>query len=201
MLDAVNAIDPALLTRRDAAMLIRSCTSTRISSASSIWRQKSEWACSIHPCRWSDTWSQRSIVIKWFPQHQRPARFAGAATGTPACGTGTFLIAAALAASDAARTEYGDGSVAFEIAGLANRLHGFEILVGPYTVAHYRLLREMAAVGAYPDHRLPIYLADTLAAPGEATGITPRLGFMSGPIVNERRAADALKRDTPIIAI
>ena len=119
----------------------------------------------------------------------------------PACGTGTFLIAAALAAAEAARAEYGDGGVPAEITALASRLHGFELLVGPYTVAHYRLLREMDRLGARPDHRLSIYLADTLAAPGEAAGITARLGFMSGPIVEERRAADVLKRDTPIIAI
>jgi predicted helicase len=85
---------------------------------------------------------------------------------------------------------------------LANRLHAFELLVIPYTVAHYRLLREVAAVtGKMPAGRLPIYLADTLAAPRDTKGLTPHLGFMAGPIVGERRAADKLKRETPIIAI
>jgi len=72
----------------------------------------------------------------------------------------------------------------------------------PYTVAHYRLLREVAAVtGKMPAGRLPIYLADTLAPPRDTKGLTPHLGFMAGPIVEERRAADTLKRETPIIAI
>src|SRR5205085_4965487 len=95
----------------------------------------------------------------------------------------------------------GEGALAQEIAALGSRLHGFELLVGPYTVAHYRLLREMKAHGTTPAERLPIYMADTLAAAVGAIGITPRLGFMAGPIVEERRAADMLKRDTPIIAI
>jgi len=119
----------------------------------------------------------------------------------PACGTGTFLIAAAVTAAEGARASWGEGSVGNEIAALGSRLHGFELLVGPYTVAHYRLLREMKAHGATPAQRLPIYLADTLAAPTEAIGITPHLGFMAVPIVQERRDADTLKRDTPIIAI
>lgn len=119
----------------------------------------------------------------------------------PACGTGTFLIAAAAAGAETARASLGEGAVAEAVAAFARRLHGFELLVGPYTVANYRLLREVAATGAAPAGRLPIYLADTLAPPRDATGITSHLGFMSVPIVAERRAADALKRDTPIIAI
>lgn len=119
----------------------------------------------------------------------------------PACGTGTFLIAAADHCMQAARNSFGDGSVSGEMASLATRLHGFELLVGPYTVAHYRMLRELAAVGAQPNRRLPIFLADTLAPPRDAAGITAHLGFLAGPIVAERRDADALKRDTPILAI
>ncbi len=119
----------------------------------------------------------------------------------PACGTGTFLIAAATRVAASVRASMGEGAVAAEIAALANRLHGFELLVGPYTVAHYRMLREVAAHGTLPVGRLPIYLADTLAPPTGAVGVTSHLGFMSAPIVAERQAADTLKRDTPIIAI
>jgi hypothetical protein len=119
----------------------------------------------------------------------------------PACGTGTFLIAAANLVAEASRETMGEGAVAGEIAALATRLHGFEILVGPYTVAHYRLLREVAGHHVLPIRRLLIYLADTLTPPAGALGITPHLGFMAAPIVAERQAADALKRETPIIAI
>jgi hypothetical protein len=119
----------------------------------------------------------------------------------PACGTGTFLIAAASAAAEAVRERYGEGAVAQEMAALAARLHGFEVLVGPYTVAHYRMLREMAASNVVPTTRLPIFLADTLAAPAGAAGVVAHLGFLAAPIVEERRGADALKRQTPILAI
>ena len=120
----------------------------------------------------------------------------------PACGTGTFLIAAATHGLARIRERYGEGAAATEMEALANRLHAFELLVIPYTVAHYRLLREVAAVtGKMPAGRLPIYLADTLAPPRDTRGLTPHLGFMAGPIVEERRAADTLKRETPIIAI
>jgi predicted helicase len=83
----------------------------------------------------------------------------------------------------------------------SQRSNGFELLVGPYTVAHYRLLREVAAHHVVPRQRLPIFLTDTLAPPAGALGITSHLGFMAAPIVEERRGADQLKRDTPIIAI
>ena len=120
----------------------------------------------------------------------------------PACGTGTFLIAAASHAMMQIRARYGDGSAAAEMEALAARLHGFELLVGPYTVAHYRMLREVAATtGSMPTHRMPVFLADTLAAPRDGAGITAHLAFLSGPIVDERRDADTLKRTMPIIAI
>lgn len=98
----------------------------------------------------------------------------------PACGTGTFLIAAVAQAAAMAATRHGAGAVASEIAGLAGRLHGMERLIGPYTVAQYRLRREIASHGAVPAHHLPIRLADALPPPA---------------------AADALKQTAPIVAI
>jgi hypothetical protein len=119
----------------------------------------------------------------------------------PACGTGTFLLAAASAAAERAAREMGEGAVAGELTKLAKRLYGFELLVGPYTVAHYRLQRELLAAGASLATRLKIYLADTLAAATDAPSVTPHLGFMSHPIVEERKQADAVKARTKIIAI
>lgn len=119
----------------------------------------------------------------------------------PACGTGTFPIAIAERVADEVRATLGDGALEAERAALAQRLHGLELLVGPYTVAHYRLLRELSPPGRPLATRLPIYLADTLSPPTGAVGVVSRLGFMSAPIVAERAAADALKRDRPILAI
>lgn len=119
----------------------------------------------------------------------------------PACGTGTFLVAAAAHAAAVAAARHGEGAVAAERASLARRLHGFELLVGPYTVAHYRLLRELGG-GAAGAGRLPIYLADTLRPPGMAGGVTARLGELLGEsLVEERRAADRVKNEEEILAI
>jgi hypothetical protein len=118
----------------------------------------------------------------------------------PACGTGTFLIAAANAVARNAALTYGQGAIAAEVSAFAQRVHGFELLVGPYTVAHYRMLREVAGHGGAAAH-LPIYLTDTLAPPAAAAGVQPHLAFLSAPMVAERRAADAVKRDIPILVI
>jgi Type ISP C-terminal specificity domain/N-6 DNA Methylase len=118
----------------------------------------------------------------------------------PACGTGTFLIAAASAVARSATAAYGEGARGAEVSAFAQRVHGFELLVGPYTVAHYRMLREVAAHGGTAAH-LPIYLTDTLAPPAGAAGVQPHLAFLSAPMMAEREAADAVKREIPILAI
>jgi predicted helicase len=118
----------------------------------------------------------------------------------PACGTGTFLIAATASVAAAVTTRYGEGAIAAEVSSFAQRMHGFELLVGPYTVAHYRMLRAIAGHGGTVAH-LPIYLTDTLAPPAGAAGVEPHLAFLSAPMVAEREAADAVKHAAPIIAI
>lgn len=118
----------------------------------------------------------------------------------PACGTGTFLIAAADAAAEEAEARFGNGAVPAEISAFALRMHGFELLVGPYTVAHFRMLREVAGRGGSVE-RLPIFLTDTLAPPAGADGLQPRLAFLSAPMVAEREASDSVKRDAPILVV
>jgi hypothetical protein len=118
----------------------------------------------------------------------------------PACGTGTFLIASAGLVASQSAARFGTGSVGAEVTGFAQRMNGFEILVGPYTVAHYRMLREVKGRGGTVAH-LPIFLADTLAPPAGITGVATHLDFMGAPMVAEREAADTVKRDAPILAI
>ena len=118
----------------------------------------------------------------------------------PACGTGTFLIAAAGAVAEAASARYGAGMVPSEMSAFAQRMNGLELLVGPYTVAHYRMLREVTGHGGTAAH-LPIYLADTLAPPAGAAQVVTPLAFMGAPMVAERQAADRVKQDAPVLAI
>ena len=118
----------------------------------------------------------------------------------PACGTGTFLISATNLVAEAARERYGDGAVAAEVSDFARRMHGFELLVGPYTVAHYRMLREVVGHGGSAEH-LPIYLTDTLAPPAGTEGVEAHLAFLSAPMVAERVAADEVKQNARILCV
>lgn len=125
----------------------------------------------------------------------------------PATGTGTFLlgIAERVRAQEAAA---GAGMAGLALQNLAHRMFGFELLVGPYAVAHYRLHHALhrphpeAEPQAEPLElpRLGVYLADTLAEPGAAAAIGP-LGFVSDGIADERREANRIKAEHPILAI
>jgi len=122
----------------------------------------------------------------------------------PATGTGTFLLGIAERVREQAEGEAGEGMAALALQDLARRMFGFELLVGPYAVAHYRLhhaLRRPRPEGEpvrLP--RLGVYLADTLAQPGAAAPLGP-LGFVSEGIADERREANRIKAEQPILAI
>ena len=123
----------------------------------------------------------------------------------PATGTGTFLLGVAERVRDRTAAEAGPGMAALALRDLAGRMFGFELLVGPYAVAHYRLhhaLRESDGEEAGPARlpRLGVYLTDTLAEPGAAAPIGP-LGFVSDGIADERRRANEIKEHKPILAI
>ncbi len=125
----------------------------------------------------------------------------------PATGTGTFLLGIAERVW-AQEAEAGEGMAALALQGLARRMFGFELLVGPYAVAHYRLhhaLRRPRGAGEGPENpldlpRLGVYLADTLAEPGAAAPAGP-LGFVAAGIADERHEANRIKTEQPILAI
>src|SRR6266478_1991891 len=91
---------------------------------------------------------------------------------------------------------------------LASRMFGFELLVGPYAVAHYRLhhaLRRPRGAREGPENplqlpRLGVYPADTLAEP-DAAAPAGRLGFVAAGIADERHEANRIKTEQPILAI
>jgi hypothetical protein len=126
----------------------------------------------------------------------------------PATGTGTFLLGIAERVREQQEAAGGGGMAALALHDLASRMFGFELLVGPYAVAHYRLhhalsrRREEAPADAPPLDlpRLGVYLADTLARPGAAAPAGP-LGFVSEGIRDERREANRIKSEQQILAI
>lgn len=124
----------------------------------------------------------------------------------PATGTGTFLLGVA----DRLRREVsetdGPGQVPAALRGLASRMYGFELLIGPYAVAHYRLHHTLARDKdgkIDPTFKLPrlgVYLTDTLAKPGTASTLGS-LGFVSEGIKDERALSDHVKARQEVLAI
>ncbi len=127
----------------------------------------------------------------------------------PAVGTGTYPVAVARHALDAVK-DYGPGQMAETARLLAKNIHGFEILVGPYSVAHLRLRETLLAplrraaeeAGQDPNEatlntRINIYLANTLESPN----VTPTgaLSLSTQSLVAEHDAAQSLKRDRRIL--
>lgn len=126
----------------------------------------------------------------------------------PATGTGTFLLGVAERVRDQVLADASPAEAAMALAELARRMYGFELLVGPYAVAHYRLHHSLHSVpvdeGEQPSEvqlrRLGIYLADTLSNPETDTPMGA-LGIQGIPIAEERREANRIKSEQPILGI
>lgn len=121
----------------------------------------------------------------------------------PAVGTGTYLVAAIQHALDVVEARAGNQRPA-RAAVLARNLIGFELLIGPYAVAHLRLSRELISAagpgGADPFENQPlrIYLADTLESPMAPTaGVLVPL--LHRPLVQERENARQVKANEKVI--
>jgi hypothetical protein len=119
----------------------------------------------------------------------------------PAVGTGTYLVSALGEGCQHMRRAMGEAAVPQAATHLGNHLHGFEIQVGPYAVAHYRLATAVQEYGGHISGRLPIYLTDTLLPSYGQPQVTPHFGFMSAPITEERQGADRVKAEIPIMVI
>ena len=128
----------------------------------------------------------------------KPLSFAddGVTVLDPAVGTGTYPLAVLEHAASAVRELYGPGAVPQRLAALADRLHAFELLVGPYSVAHLRIaqrLRENGVVG----HTPRVYLTDTLESPNQLPEFTATM--MQEQISLERKLAQEVKREVPVV--
>jgi hypothetical protein len=116
----------------------------------------------------------------------------------PAVGTGTYPLAAIDHGLSLVRSLGGAGAVPGRADILANNIHAFELLVGPYTVAHLRVTQRLRDAGAtLGADAVQVFLTDTLESPDtEIRGQIPlalrRLGI-------EHERARAVKTSTPVL--
>ena len=113
----------------------------------------------------------------------------------PAVGTGTYPLAVLDHATDAVRQRLGPGAVPQKLRDLAGRLHGFELLVGPYSVAHLRVSQRLRAAGV-TDRPARIYLTDTLESPNRLPKFPASI--LQERLTEERKRAQRVKKDVRV---
>jgi predicted helicase len=118
----------------------------------------------------------------------------------PAVGTGTFLYAVFNQIFAKFRNNKGMWS-SYVREHLLPRVHGFELLMAPYTVAHMKLGLQLQDMGYEFDsnERLGIFLTNSLEQAFEKDS-TPALPFAEW-LVNEGRDASDIKQDSPVMVI
>ena len=113
----------------------------------------------------------------------------------PAVGTGTYPLAVLDHAAETVRDRLGPGAVASKLRSMADRLHAFEVLVGPYSVAHLRLSQRLREAGV-TDKTANVYLTDTLESPYRQPDFTASL--LQEHLTQERKRALQIKKDTRV---
>jgi predicted helicase len=116
----------------------------------------------------------------------------------PAAGTGTFLHGVVDHIHHSFTANKGMWP-AYVAEHLLPRLHGFELLMAPYAVAHMKLGLLLAETGYdfQTDERLRIYLTNTLEEAHEMSG----LPLFTQWIADEAGAAGSVKRDAPVMVV
>jgi Type ISP C-terminal specificity domain len=115
----------------------------------------------------------------------------------PAVGTGSYPLRVVQIAAENASNTMGPGAVPGVITSLARNLFAFEVLVGPYAVAHLRISELIAREGGtLPPEGLQVYLTDTLDSPYSEP---LDFGRQLEPLVEERRRALEVKGKQSIL--
>lgn len=115
----------------------------------------------------------------------------------PAAGTGTYILTAIEHGLDQVAQIKGAGMRAQYATTAAENIHAFEILVGPYAVAHLRLTQQILGEGGrVPDNGVHVYLTDTLESPNEKP---PELPQLYRPLGEEHKRAQKVKAQTPVL--
>ena len=113
----------------------------------------------------------------------------------PAVGTGTYPLAVLDHATATVRDRFGPGTVTSKLRSMTDRLHAFEVLVGPYSVAHLRLTQRLREAGV-TNKTANVYLTDTLESPNRQPVFTASL--LQQHLTQERKRALQVKKDTRV---
>ncbi|MFH1973747.1 MAG: type ISP restriction/modification enzyme, partial [Patescibacteria group bacterium] len=118
----------------------------------------------------------------------------------PAVGTATFLneliwhVHSGFAGQEGRWPSYVEND-------LLPRLHGFEIMMAPYTIAHLKLGITLRETGCKQlDHRLGVYLTNSLEEGVKVDGTLFGLG-LSQSIADEAAEAGKIKHEKPIMVV
>lgn len=121
----------------------------------------------------------------------------GVITLDPAVGTGTYLLALIQHALSRVVKEQGTGAVSGQAAGMADRIYGFENMVGPYAVAQLRVSRSLMERGVkLPEGGPGIYLTDTLESPHTEPSWAPAF---YAPMADQHKKALKIKDQEPVL--
>jgi predicted helicase len=116
----------------------------------------------------------------------------------PATGTGTFLVEAV----DKMYRHYENNKALWEdfcTKYLIPRINGFEILMAPYAMAHFKLdmkLKETGIDVTTLNDRFHIYLTNSLEKPIDKTGL-----IFDPYLAEEAKEADKIKTDAPVMVV
>ena len=120
----------------------------------------------------------------------------------PAVGTGTFISAAIRIIYKRLLDRGQEGRwPTYVHRDLLPRLHGFELMMAPYTIAHLKLSMAFKETGfKYFNRRLGIYLTNSLEQGSKQTDIF--IGFgLAESIAKESEEAAVIKNETPIMVV
>jgi len=120
----------------------------------------------------------------------------------PAVGTGTFLSAVIRSIYLQLKENGQIGRwTTYVHHDLLPRIHGFEIMMAPYTIAHLKLSMAFKATGfKHFNRRLGIYLTNSLEEPDNLNDLFTGFGFAES-IAEESKQASLIKNETPIMVV
>lgn len=117
-----------------------------------------------------------------------------------AVGTGTFLNETVNHIHESQKAQQGRWAAYVED-DLLPRLHGFELMMASYTIAHLKLAMTLKKSGIEKfGKRLGVYLSNTLED-AHNIPLTSSLFGVVDSIAEESRLASAIKKDTPIMVV